>query len=396
MNIDSILTGVLDVPWWGVVLYALAVTHLTIIGVTLYLHRCQAHRALELHPAVSHVLRFWLWLTTGMETRQWVAVHRKHHAKVETEEDPHSPKVYGLQKVLFEGTELYRIGSRDAETLSRYSHGCPEDWVERNVYGPHSGKGYFLMMAVNIVLFGPIGLTIWAVQMAWIPFFAAGVINGVGHHSGYRKFETADTSTNIVPWGILVGGEELHNNHHAFASSARFSVQWYEFDLGWFYIRVLQALGLARVKKLPPRMVEDPAKGLPDADTVRAVLSNRFQVMGQYARTVLLQVYREELGKLDVHKRDLLRKGKALLGREESMLSEDALERLDTALKQSDTLALAYDFKQRLKAIWQERTASQERLVQALKEWCEEAEASGIASLQDFARRLPRYSPAPA
>jgi len=389
-------TGFLDVPWWGLVLYTLVVTHLTIIGVTVYLHRCQAHRALDLHPLISHFLRFWLWLTTGMETRQWVAVHRKHHAKVEGIEDPHSPQVYGIRKVLLEGAELYRIGAKDEDTLARYGHGCPEDWVERNVYGPHTSKGYLAMMAINIALFGPLGLTIWAVQMMWIPVFAAGVINGVGHYAGYRKFETADTSTNIVPWGTIIGGEELHNNHHAFASSAKFSVQWYEFDIGWMYISILQFLGLARVKKLPPRMVEVPGKGQPDADTLSAVLANRFHVMGQYARVVLLQVYRDEMKRMDGQKRAVMRKAKSLLGREESMLSDDARARLDTALAHSDTLARAYLFKQRLKAIWQERTASRERLLQALGEWCEEAEASGIAALQEFARRLPRYSVANA
>jgi stearoyl-CoA desaturase (delta-9 desaturase) len=252
------------------------------------------------------------------------------------------------------------------------------------------------MMALNLALLGPIGLTVWAVQMAWIPLLAAGVINGVGHYAGYRKFETEDTSTNIVPWGILIGGEELHNNHHAFASSARFSVQWYEFDVGWLYIRVLSALGLARVKKVAPRIIEVPGKGVPDSDTVTAVLANRFQVMTQYARTVLLAVYREELAGLHGRPRELLRRAKAVLGREESMLSDEARERLDVALRQSDTLARAYEFRRRLKAIWNERSASQERLVQALGEWCREAEASGIASLQEFARRLPRYSVAVA
>jgi len=383
-------------PWWGYVAYALIVTHITIIGVTVYLHRCQAHRALDLHPAVSHALRFWLWLSTGMETAQWVAVHRKHHARVETAEDPHSPQVHGIRKVLLEGAELYRGAARDPELVAKFSHGCPDDWLERNVYIRHSDKGVYLMMLINLVLLGPIGLTVWALQMAWIPIMAAGVINGIGHYAGYRKFETADASTNIVPWGVLIGGEELHNNHHAFASSARFSVQWFEFDVGWLYIRILSALGLARVKKLAPRMVEVPGKGEPDADTVAAVLANRFQVMGQYARMVLLREYREEMARLDGHKQSLLRRAKALLGREESMLSADARERLAVALRQTDTLAVAYDFRQRLKAIWNERSASQERLVQALRDWCEEAEASGIASLQEFARRLPGYSMATA
>lgn len=385
------MTGFVDLPWWGYVLYTLLATHLTIIGVTLYLHRSICHRALEMHPLVTHVLRLWLWLSTGMDTRQWVAVHRKHHAKVETAEDPHSPQVYGIKKVLLEGVELYRVAGKDQETIDRYGHGCPEDWLELNVYRGNSDKGYYVMMAINLLVFGPIGLTIWAIQMAWIPLFAAGGINGVGHYWGYRKFETADTSTNIVPWGTIIGGEELHNNHHAFASSAKFSVQWYEFDIGWMYICMMRALGLAKVKKLPPRMVEIPGKGLPDADTLSAVLSNRFQVMGQFARTVLLQVHREEVSKLDGDERHLLVRAKPLLGRDESMLSEDAKARLDTALEQSDTLATVYRYKQSLKAIWLERSASQERLVQSLKEWCEEAEASGIASLQEFARRLPSF-----
>ncbi|MFT5446873.1 MAG: stearoyl-CoA desaturase (delta-9 desaturase) [Gammaproteobacteria bacterium] len=385
------MTGFVDLPWWGYLLYTLLATHLTIIGVTLYLHRSICHRALQMHPLVTHVLRFWLWLSTGMDTRQWVAVHRKHHAKVETDEDPHSPQIYGIKKVLLEGVELYRVEGNEQETIDKYGHGCPEDWLELKVYRGNSDKGYYVMMAINLLLFGPIGLTIWAIQMAWIPLFAAGGINGVGHYWGYRKFETADTSTNMVPWGTIIGGEELHNNHHAFASSAKFSVQWYEFDIGWMYICMMRAVGLAKVKKLPPRMVEIPGKGMPDADTLSAVLSNRFQVMGQFARTVLLQVHREEVSKLAGDERHLLARVKALLGRDESMLSEDAKARLDTALEQSDTLATVYQYKQSLKAIWQERSASQERLVQSLKEWCEEAEASGIASLQEFARRLPSF-----
>ena len=388
------MSGLLDLPWWGVVLYALFVTHLTIIGVTLYLHRAQAHRALDLHPAVSHVLRFWLWLTTGMETRQWVAVHRKHHAKVETEEDPHSPVIFGIDKVLREGAELYRIAARDPEVIARYGHGCPEDWMELNVYRPHSGHGYFMMLAINLLLLGPIGLSVWALQMMWIPITAAGIINGMGHWWGYRKFSTADTSTNIVPVGVIIGGEELHNNHHAFASSAKFSVQWYEFDIGWLYIRVLSALGLAQVRKLPPKMVMLPEKAEADADTVAAVISHRFHVMSQYARSVLHPVHKEELQRLapSYERRTLFKRARALLGREESMLSDDARAHLHDALSESEALARVYEFKQRLSAIWQDRMASHETLLANLRQWCREAEASGIAALEEFARRVPRYS----
>ena len=289
------LSGLIELPWWGYVLVTLGLTHVTIAGVTIYLHRCMAHRALDLHPAVIHFFRFWLWLTTGMSTIEWVAVHRKHHAFVETEEDPHSPQIAGIKKVLFDGVELYRTASRDQSTLDKYGHGCPNDWLERNVYTKFSSRGYFVMLAINLLCFGPIGLTIWAVQMIWIPFFAAGVINGVGHWAGYRKFETADTSTNIVPWGIIIGGEELHNNHHAFASSAKFSFQPWEFDVGWLYIRILECVGLAKVKKIAPKPMFNPAKQYADLDTVGAVISNRFQIMAQYAKKVLAEVHAEEL-----------------------------------------------------------------------------------------------------
>ena len=384
--------GLIDLPVWGYVVVALVFTHITIAGVTIYLHRCQAHRALDLHPAVSHFFRFWLWLTTGMVTREWVAVHRKHHAFVETPGDPHSPQVHGIRKVLFQGAELYRQSCKDPETIARYSHGTPDDWMERNVYLPHSGHGYFLMLLVNLALFGPLGLTIWAVQMAWIPIFAAGVINGLGHWAGYRKYQTPDTSTNIVPWGILIGGEELHNNHHAFASSARFSMRWWEFDIGWMYIQIMSAFGLARVKKVAPKPILDPSKLTPDMDTVSAVISNRFHLMAQYARTVLGSVYLDEMKRLDGEKSTVLRRARALLTYEESVLSKESRVWLEKALAESDALNTVYRYRARLQDIWQERSASQESLLQALQAWCREAEASGIRALQDFARTLPRYS----
>ena len=208
-------------PWWGHVLVALVFTHLTIAAVTIYLHRNQAHRAVDLHPVVSHFFRLWLWLSTGMNTREWTAVHRKHHAAVETLEDPHSPVAHGIKKVLTEGAELYRINAKRQDIIDQYGYGTPDDWVERHFYTGRDSLGIFIMMGVNILLFGPLGLTIWAVQMAWIPIFAAGVINGIGHYWGYRNFQPADASTNIIPWGILIGGEELHNNHHAYATSAK-------------------------------------------------------------------------------------------------------------------------------------------------------------------------------
>lgn len=384
--------GLIELPIWGYVVVTLVMTHITIAAVTIYLHRNQAHRALDLHPVVSHFFRFWLWLTTGMETKEWVAIHRKHHARVETPEDPHSPQIVGIGKVLLEGTELYRQEAKNAETMERFGHGTPDDWMERNVYTARSSRGVVLMLLLDVILFGPIGITIWAVQMIWIPFWAAGVINGVGHWGGYRNFETADASTNIVPWGAIIGGEELHNNHHAYASSAKFSVKWWEFDLGWLYIRTLELFGLARVKKLPPKTVLVPGKKAPDADTLAAVISNRLQVMSTYARTVLARVYQEELRRADGHRRNVLKRARSLLEREESRLSSEAKKHVEAVLKTSHALKVSYHFKRRLQAIWQERTASHEGLIKALQEWCREAEATGIRALQDFARTLPTYS----
>lgn len=387
------LNGLLPLPVWGYVAVALILTHITIVSVTLYLHRHQAHRAMDLHPAVSHFFRFWLWLTTGMVTREWVAVHRKHHAKVETGDDPHSPKIHGIRKVLWEGAELYRAEATNEDTLRQYGHNTPDDWIERNVYRRSSAPGVSLMLLVNVILFGAVGLVIWAVQMAWIPFFAAGVINGIGHWWGYRNYETDDTSSNIVPIGILIGGEEMHNNHHAFASSARFSNKPWEFDIGWGYIRILQALGLARVKKVAPKPVVLAAeKPFVDLDTVRAVINHRMHVLSHYARDVVGQVYREELRRADGYTRDLLKRARRLLIRDENQMDSHARSRLQAALQHNDTLEVVYRFKQQLRALWQEKTASHEKLLQSLQDWCHEAEATGIRALQDFARTLRAYS----
>jgi len=389
------LSGLIDLPWWGYIVVALALTHLTIVSVTVFLHRHQAHRAIDLHPLVSHGFRFWLWLTTGMVTREWAAVHRKHHARVETQDDPHSPRFFGIDKVLWEGVELYRAAVRDAATLEKYGHGTPDDWLERHLYARHSTLGLVLMLAVNVLLFGAIGLSIWAVQMAWIPFFAAGVINGVGHYWGYRNFEVSDTSTNIVPWGVLIGGEELHNNHHAFATSARFSSRPWEIDLGWLYIRLLALLRLARVKRLAPVLGWRRSHAGVDLETVRAVVTGRMHVMAAYAREVVGRVHRDELRRAGVHSRALLKPIKRWLNRE-ALLDETTRLRLAQALSHSAPLTLVHQFKQRLQALWQERTATQESMVAALTEWCRQAEETGIAALADFAASLRRYTLQPA
>jgi len=389
------LDGLIILPWWGYIVVALVFTHITIASVTIYLHRHQAHRALDLHPLVSHFFRFWLWLTSGMVTKEWAAIHRKHHAKCETAEDPHSPQVLGIGKVLREGSELYRAEAKNQETLVKYGHGTPSDWIERHLYTPHSAKGIALMFIVNVLLFGPIGITIWAVQMMWIPVTAAGVINGIGHYWGYRNYEAADASTNIVPWGILIGGEELHNNHHTFASSAKLSSKWWEFDIGWLYIRTLETLGLARVKKIPPELTYDRAKDHVDLETVRAVITARFVVMAQFAREVMTRVHRDELRNLDPSDKTrltLLKRARRLMVREPRLLDEAARARLQKALEQNQTLHTVYTMKQKLADVWQRSATTQENLIQALQDWCHEAEATGIHALREFSNKLRTYS----
>lgn len=387
--------GLIELPWWGYILVTLLLTHITIISVTIYLHRAQAHRALNLHPLVSHFFRFWLWLTTGMVTRQWVAVHRKHHAKCETPEDPHSPQVLGIRKVLWQGAELYKAAARDQETLERYGHGTPDDWLERRVYTPHHSLGIGLMFAIDVVLFGPIGITIWAVQMLWIPFFAAGVINGLGHYWGYRNYATEDASTNIFPWGILIGGEELHNNHHAYGSSARLSARWYEFDIGWFYIRLLTFLRLAQVKKVAPRVRWGEIKHFPDTELLAAIITHRYDVLSRYARS-MQSVCRSELKKLKARLPDLagvrLRQVRRWLSVDLRLLTESDQAKLKTLLANSPQLKTVFQMRQELMALWGRSTHSREQLVRQLRDWCQRAEQSGIEALSQFSLKLRSYA----
>jgi stearoyl-CoA desaturase (delta-9 desaturase) len=389
-----IFSGLFDLPWWGYALAALALTHVTIAAVTIFLHRCQAHRALELHPAVSHFFRFWLWLTTGMVTKEWAAIHRKHHAKCETAEDPHSPQVYGINRVLWLGVFLYVKESYNKETLERYGHGTPDDWMERNVYTAHPSAGVITMLLLDLLVFGVVpGVLIWAVQVAWIPFWAAGVINGVGHYFGYRNYGVADASTNIVPWGILIGGEELHNNHHAFASSAKLSSKWYEFDIGWMYIRIMEMLGLATVKKLAPKPRFAEPKPAADFDTLHAVIANRYDVLSRYAKSIR-RTYAEELERLkhwSPRDAEVLRSLKRVLLRGQAAAGVEGA-RLSEALKNSRALATVIAMRDELAALWERSTASKEQLLRHLQDWCRRAEASGIAPLVDFSQRLRSYA----
>lgn len=385
--------GLLQLPWWGYLVVTLILTQITIFSVTIFLHRHQAHRALDLHPIASHFFRFWLWMTTGMVTKEWTAIHRKHHAKVETADDPHSPQVKGILKVLLEGTELYRKESRNKDTLERYGTGTPDDWMERHVYTAHSAMGITLMLIINVLLFGPLGLTIWAIQMAWIPFWAAGVVNGLGHYVGYRNFECEDASRNMSPLGLIIGGEELHNNHHTYATSAKFSVKWWELDTGWLLIRLLQSVGLAKPKRIPPKPQLVAGKQSVDIDTVKAILTNRFQVMARYSRDVILPVLREERRRAGSAGYALLTRIRTLLIREQSLVAPSDQERLEKVLEQSFALNVVYQFRLKLQNIWAKSTATPGELLEALQEWCRQAEATRINALGDFVQHLKAYVP---
>jgi stearoyl-CoA desaturase (delta-9 desaturase) len=390
--------GLLGLNWWQLVLATLALTHVTIAAVTIFLHRSQAHRGLDLHPIVSHFFRLWLWLTTGMQTKEWVAIHRKHHAKCETEDDPHSPQTRGLKTVLWQGAELYQAEAKNRETLARYGHGTPDDWLERNVYSRFTWEGVAIMLGIDLVLFGAAGLAIWAVQMAWIPFFAAGVINGLGHFWGYRNYDAPDASTNISPWGILIGGEELHNNHHTFPTSARLSSKWYEFDIGWAYIRILAALGLAKVLRVAPvPKVTEPKRQI-DLHTLQAVINNRYDLLARYARD-LRRAYAEELRRmrLPAAERSRVAALKRWLRKSDvAALPEPQRQTLYEMLAQSRVLKTLVDMRAELKAIWERSSASREQMLANLQDWVVRAEASGIRALQDVALRIRSYAPTAA
>ena len=382
--------GILNWSWWEVLIYSLIVTHITIASVTIYLHRHQAHRALDLHPLPAHFFRFWLWLTTGMVTKEWAAIHRKHHAKCETEEDPHSPQTYGIETVFWRGAELYRIESRNAETLEKYGHGTPDDWIEHNLYSRFQWQGVALMLIINLALFGALGLTVWAVQMLWIPITAAGIINGIGHYWGYRNYDCADASTNIVPWGILIGGEELHNNHHTFATSAKLSNKWYEFDIGWLYICCLKAVGLAKVKKVAPTPKKMPIARPADIHTLQAVIANRYEVMARYTRT-LRRAYIAELVSLKEAAHDFYDSSDWLI-KDEAKLHDNERTKLAQLMAQSTSLRVYVEMRRDLSALWGRSHASTEQLLRQLQDWCARAEQSGIQALHDFSLRLRRYT----
>jgi len=387
--IDWLAHGLWQVSWWQQVLVALVFTHITIASVTIFLHRHQAHRSLDLNKWVAHFFRFWLWLTTGMVTKEWAAIHRKHHAKCESAEDPHSPQVFGIRKVFWEGAELYSVETRNQDTMSRYGHGTPNDWIERNLYSLYKWQGVGLMLIIDLALFGAAGAVVWAVQMAWIPVTAAGVINGIGHYWGYRNFEAADHSTNIVPWGILIGGEELHNNHHTYPTSAKLSVKPYEFDIGWLYISVLQAFGLAKVKKTPPKLALGQVKPLADEHTLEALINNRYEIMAGYALG-MQKAFQDEVQVLKARSADLsmIKAANNWLHRDEDKVPQSAVPALAKARAASPVLDKMVTMREELRHLWLNTSVSREQLLADLQAWCHRAEASGIAALRDFSLML--------
>jgi len=381
--------GMWSLAWWQVLLFTLALTHITMISVTVFLHRHQAHRALDLHPAVAHFFRLWLWLTTGQVTKEWAAIHRKHHAKCEQPDDPHSPQIYGIRKVLFEGAELYRAESRNKETMARYGHGTPDDWIERNLYTRFSWQGVGLMLVINLTLFGALGLTVWAVQMAWTPIMAAGIINGAAHYWGYRNFECADASTNISPWGIIIAGEELHNNHHTYPTSAKLSVKPYEFDIGWMYISILQFAGLARVKKTPPKAAYGDVRPVADEKTLEALIANRYEIMAGFAQQMRATV-REELASMKARSADsaVIKAAKLWAHRDAEKVPPAAVAQLALARAASPVLDQMVTMREELRQLWLNTAVSREQLTAELAAWCRRAEASGIATLREFSFKL--------
>src|SRR3954471_13195518 len=387
--IDWLANGLLNLSWWQIVIYTLLATHITIAAVTIFLHRAQAHRALDLHPIPAHFFRFWLWLATGMVTKEWVAIHRKHHAKCETPDDPHSPQTRGIDTVLWRGAELYRTEAKNLDTMAKFGHGTPDDWIERNLYTRYSWQGVGLMLILNVALFGALGLSVWAVQMLWIPITAAGIINGIGHFWGYRNFEAQDASTNLVPWGLVIGGEELHNNHHTYPTSAKFSVKKYEFDIGWVYISMMQAIGWAKVKKVPPKLRLGEIKPVADEKTLEALIVHRYEVMAGYARE-MRRVCKSEIGALKAKGAEAspLQAARRWLHRDDDKLTPSARAKVQQARAEHPVLDQMLTMREELRQMWMNTSHSREQLAADLQAWCHRAEESGIDALRQFSLKL--------
>ena len=389
--IDIAINGLIDFTWLGYLVYTLVVTHISIVAITLYLHRGVCHSAIEIKPVLAHFFRFWLWLTTSMRTADWVAVHRKHHAKCETIDDPHSPAYYGIDTVLLRGADLYHEEKNNPETLEKYSQNCPTDWVEENIYTGKNNIGILLLFILNIILFGVVGIIIWAVQMAWTPIFAAGGINGAGHYWGYRNYDTSDDSTNMGPLGILIGGEELHNNHHAFPTAAKFSLKPWEFDIGWMYIKLFSLLGQVKVKRLAPKtVINEPSESL-DSETGYALLKSKLTVITNYTKVVLGPLMKHESKNATGDLKRLLSQSKSSLVREPHRITNQETNSLDLIFNKCSRLKIAYDLKNKLFNILHSRNLKHDKFIDTINEWCEEAKSVEIESLADFSSSLKGY-----
>ena len=389
---ELLINGLVDFTWVGYVTYTLVVTHITIVAITLYLHRGVCHSAIEIKPILSHFFRFWLWLTTSMRTADWVAIHRKHHAKVETIDDPHSPAVFGIKNVLFRGADLYHDEKNNKETIEKYSENCPKDWIENQIYTGRNNYGILLLFISNILLFGVVGIIIWSIQMAWTPIFAAGGINGAGHYYGYRNYDTNDDSTNMSPIAFFIGGEELHNNHHAFPTAAKFSLKPWEFDIGWFYIKLFSLFGQIKVKRLAPKTIVSNPNDKLDSNAAYALLKSKITVITNYSKNVLKPILKIECTNANSNLKDLLNKSKATLSKQPSRISNQDTNTLQVIFGKCNSLGTAYHLKNKLYDILHSRNLKHERFIETINEWCLEAKSADIDCLDDFSESLKGYT----
>jgi stearoyl-CoA desaturase (delta-9 desaturase) len=363
------------------IIYTLVMTHISIVAVTLYLHRCQAHRSFSMHPALAHFFRFWLWLTTGTVTKEWAAVHRKHHGRSEGADDPHSPMQHGLWTVLIKGYELYKKETLNNETLSQFGAGTPDDWIERKIYTPYSSLGILILLFINYFLFGLLGVSCWFIQMLWMPFFSAGVINGIAHYYGYRNFDSADSAVNISPIGILIGGEELHNNHHAFPSSPKLSVKSWEFDIGWFYLKIFEFFNLVHLKK-NNSPIETASS---EISLITKLLSKKTTLMTDFSKKVinpLIQLHLKNNSTKKIKLKNLLKLSYWRAHQKEN------LEHYMGQLNEIGTLKEVLEIWERFNKLWENRNCSNSELILQVKTWMTDALSLNIQPLSNFVQSL--------
>lgn len=389
--LEFLENGLLNFSAWQIVLYTFIVVQVTLSGVSLYLHREQTHRGIQMNPVIQHFYRFWLWFTTGMLTKEWVAIHRKHHAYCETEDDPHSPQIHGIKKVLFHGVTLYTAERKNQETMEKYGQGTPNDWIERNIYTRFHYLGIVLLAFMNIALFGVIGLLVYAIQMLWIPFFAAGVINGIGHFFGYRNYRTDDSSRNITRFGFFIFGEELHNNHHAFPSSSKFAHRKGEHDIGWYVILLMNKLGLCKIKKVVPELLVDEQTDDFNGETVKAILTHKFNVLQVYIKDVIKPNLANEYANASKAFNKRIKKFTHNLSLDPQFLKTDIKAKWNSYFEESKTLNTLLQYKAELQAIWDNNSKSVDEMIADFKAWCQKAEQSGNEMLQQFANSLRQY-----